>query len=954
MGLFEERFKLNLKFMSSSRRLAIITIVGLSISIAMVSQNILFLNNFRNTAFNEFSNNISNTYIDTQIDNVVWSDLTLEVFLASTIEDEIRNSNMDPSVLAYQNWLTFRFFYLILEDQITSERDYYDTFIVGVNQSYLDFLDPLISEGRAPGIGEYCIVTDTPTIEGTNLALNDSYEAYIQIDKSSTARESETLGIGFAGQFLEFSGIINIDDIIFGSLPIPTELSGLVDLVLGLGKNLVITNFLNLPTLLQFISLSQGEFSLMGRIGFNLEEFSVFQLDNHIRSLQIFTNNLQESLINLVNFYSEDHNPELTIYPYILPLLSNFRREYRVFQIFLLAFMLPTLGMSLTLTSFASNQVKKQRDIHISNYHQRGASRQMLFLFMLFELIVFSILAVFIGFLIGWPYTLVAMKSDNFFSFTKEATIPEIPNEISWLVIGICLGLGFAIAWLSNIFSLWRKTKTTVEEAMQERVERKPFWERFYIDIFLLVVGFVMFITSINQIESGTATALEFAFYFAAPSPIFIIIGAIMLITRIYPHFIRGVSNLIFKIPKLELSAVSARNAIRRRGSTTRTIILMTLTFALTVASMIIPDSYKSFDVEDSYYELGADIVVEGVEILNPNYKETIKEIEGIEASSYISILEVSDTESGLLYSIKIMGVELDNYSKVAYQEPEYTSELGIDALLSSIGEETDVIGQRNQIELLNLGANNTFTFKNFADINGTVGYVNYALGIVGLYDYWPTLYERIPQPTDKEINIGLIGNLSLPYLVARNDFDVEGKLFVKVEEGYSISEVARQIELYTRHETNNIEELLLISEGSLKATVLYGALNSSFIVSMLIASATLITMMFVQGIEREKEIAILKSFGINKRQMFLFFISEAIIILLFTMIVGIGLGIGTSVMIMKILRIGATLPQHEMIYPFIKLIWTTLAIFGCGLISTIVPIIINTRKKIGGAMRSI
>jgi ABC-type lipoprotein release transport system permease subunit len=698
MGLFEERFKLNLKFMSSSRRLAVVTIVGLSISIAMVSQNILFLNNFRNTAFNEFSTNISNTHIDAQIDNVVWSDLTLERFLTSTIEDEIRNSNLDPSVLSYQSWITFRFFYLVLEDQMTSERDFHDTFIVGINQSYLNLLDPLIGEGRAPGIGEYCIVTDTTTIDGTNLQVNDSFEAYIQIDDSSTPRDSETQGIGLAGQFIDFTGIINIDDIIFGALPIPTELSALVELVLGLGKNLIITNFLNLPTLLQFISLSQGEFSLMGRIGFDLQEFNVFQLDSHIRSLQVFTNNMQESLLDLVNTYSEDHNPELTIYPYILPLLSNFRSEYRVFQIFLLAFMLPTLGMSLTLTAFASNQVKKQRDIHISNFHQRGASRQMLFTFMLFELIVFSILAVLIGFLIGWPYTLVAMKSDNFFSFAREASIPTIPTEMNWMIIGICLSVGFAIAWLSNIFSLWRKTKTTVEEAMQERVEKKPFWERFYIDIFLLVVGFVMFITSINQIESGTSTALEFAFYFAAPSPIFIIVGGIMLITRIYPYFIRGVSNLIFKIPKLELSAVSARNAVRRRGSTTRTIILMTLTFALTVASMIIPDSYRSFDLEDSYYELGADIVVDGVEVLNPNYKESIKEIEGIESYSYVSILEVSDTESGLLYSIKIMGIELDNFSKVAYQEPEYTSGLGIATLLESVVEETDVIGQSLRI----------------------------------------------------------------------------------------------------------------------------------------------------------------------------------------------------------------------------------------------------------------
>ncbi|NHJ48038.1 MAG: FtsX-like permease family protein [Asgard group archaeon] len=952
MGKFEEQFKLNLRFISSNRRLAIVTIIGLSISIAMVCQNILFLNNFRNSAFDEFSTTISNTYIDAQIEKVRTDDPLIETLLANTIQNEIEDSQIEPRFYSHQNWITFRFFYLLLENVVTSLPEFHDTYIVGVNQTFLELLSPLITEGRVPGQGEFCIVTDTRTIQNTNLDLNDTFEVYIQKNDQSTAWESYDDGIGESGQYIDFTGLINFDNVIFGSIPIPDELSSLVNLVTGLGKNLIITNFINLPSYLNGISNSDEEYSLLGRIAFNLGEFNVFRLDEHIRSLQVFTNNLQESLLSVVAIADGDQNRiELTLYPWIIPLLTSFRQEYRIFQIFLMAFMLPTLGMSLTLTSFASNQVRKQRDLHINTYHQRGASRKMLFLFMLFELVIFSMIAVLIGFLIGWPYTLVALKSDSFFSFAKVATMP---TQLSALIIGVCLGAGFGIAWLSNIFSLWRKTKVSVEEALQERVEKKPFWERFYVDIFLLAVGVIMFVTSINQIGSSTNVALEFAFYFAAPAPILIMIGGIMLITRIYPYFVQGFSKLLFKIPRLEISAVSAKNAIRRKGSTTRTIILMSLTFALTVASMIIPDSYQAYDLEDAYYTLGADIVVEGVDILSPSFKDTVEEIDGIEATTYISILELSDTESGLSYQIKIMGVELDNYSKVAYEESEYTYGRGIAALLPSIVNETDVIGQTNQIEQLNLGENNTFTFRNFAEINGTVGYVQYSVDIVEFFQYWPTLYDRVPQTTDNVFDFGLIGNLTLPYLIARNDFDVEGKLLVKVATNHSISDVARQIELQTRYNTDNVIDLILISEGSLKATVLFGALNSSFIVSMLISSATLITMMIVQGIEREREIALLKSFGINARQLFNFFISEAVIILLFTMIVGTCLGIGSSIMIMRVLRIGANIPQHEMIYPAVKIIWTTLAIFGCGLISTILPIIVNTRKKISGAMRTV
>ncbi|MHA1530841.1 MAG: FtsX-like permease family protein [Candidatus Heimdallarchaeota archaeon] len=111
---------------------------------------------------------------------------------------------------------------------------------------------------------------------------------------------------------------------------------------------------------------------------------------------------------------------------------------------------------------------------------------------------------------------------------------------------------------------------------------------------------------------------------------------------------------------------------------------------------------------------------------------------------------------------------------------------------------------------------------------------------------------------------------------------------------------------------------------------------------------------MTVQAIEREKELAVMKSMGIDFKQLFTFFFSEALIILVFTMTVGVSLGFGTSVMIMKVLRIGTIFPPHENIFPLANIAWTTLVIFGCGLISTIIPIIINSRKKIGGALKAI
>ncbi len=950
MGKINEHFKLNLKFIGVSKRLAIITIIGLSISIAMITQNIFFLDSFRNNAFSEFAANTTDTYVEAQIDNVRYPGIQLQPILEASIINELEEAGFVEEDLAFQEWISFRFFYLLLYNEIFQQNEFHDTYVIGIDRQYLNLgvLEDLMSEGTAPNPGEYAIITNSQTLEETNLNISDTYSAYIKLDEQGNPWDSYQAGIGNAGQVIGFSGIINIDDIIYNTQAIPPELMTLIAMVLSLGQEVIITDFENVQNLVQSIFLSNWEFSVLGRMIFDIQRFSVFQLDEHLGNLQVFINRIQESLISLVDVYSTNH--ELSLNTKVLPLLSNFRREFRIFQIFLLVFMLPTLGMALTLTAFASNQVKKQRDLQVHNFHQRGSSRQMLFGFMVFELVVFSLIAVLIGLLIGWPYTFVALKSDEFFSF--GANVGEF--ALSLKTIGICLAIGFGIAFLSNIFSLWRKTRTTIEEALQERVEKPSFWERFYVDFFILFLGLLMWVISFTQIQGTSDTAIEFAIFFAAPAPILIIVGAIMIITRIYPIIVKFLSNLIFKIPRLELSAVSARNAVRRKGSTSRTIILMTITFTLTVATMIVPDSYRAYDVEDNYYNLGADIVVNGVDVLSPTYKETIEAMDGIEATSYVGVLELSNTESDLLYQIKIMGIELDNHSKAAFQENEYTNGRGIDDLIDSIQNETDVIGQQNEIDLLSLNENATFLISNWVLEGSDVVERFYPVHVVDYYEYWPTLYNSIPQTTAKEINVGLIGNLSLPFSIARNDYDVQGKLYVKVMEGHSISEIAELIEITTQHDTDNIEDMALISEGTLKATVLFGALNSSFIVSLLISSATLITMMIVQGIEREKEIAVMKSFGIRPRQLFNFFISEAVIVLIFTMIIGVALGVGISVLLMQVLRIGTEIPKHEMVFPVMKIVWTTLVVFGVSLLSTIIPIIINTRKKISGALKSI
>lgn len=944
-----EHLKLNWKFVEFNKRLAVVTIIGLSISIAMITQNLFFLNSFRENAFQEFAQSNSDTYIETEMHHIG----TYGQYIVPIIEESVNDMSQEMGVekkIYGQEWITFKFFYLLLFNNYFYENEFHNTYLIGIDKNYLSSFNIFLPNETSLQIGDFCFITNSQTINETNLEEDGIYEGYVPVDSSENPWNAYSMGIPRAGTRFNFTAVINIDEVSFESNSLSTELETLLSLILGLGTEVIITDTQTCIKTVHNIEFARNDLSIKGRIIFDLMSgaFDPFNLEEEIEQLQVFVNRLQEDFIIIIEVFS--NNYELSLSLNIIQLLSSFKKEFRVFQIFLLVFILPTLGMSLALTSFAISQVKKRRESQIQTLHQRGASQRMLFAFMLFELVIYALLAVITGMLIGWPYTLVALKSDGFFSFARIAELPKLNSTIIWT----CIGVGFAIAFLSNIGAIWRRAKVSVEEALQEKEEKAPFWERVYLDIFILITGILMWLLSSPRISGGSETALEFAFYFAAPAPILIITGTIMLATRIYPILVKGLSDIMFKIPKMEISAISARNAIRRKGSITRTVILMTITFTLTVSSMIAPDSYRAYDREDSYYSLGADIVVNDIDVLTPGYKNRIQEMEGVKAASYVSVLELSNSESDLLYQIKILGVELDNFSKVAFQEEEYTQGRGISNLLESINKTTDVIGQKEQMELLSLGKNTTFIIKNWGLEGEDVVEKTYPVNFIDHYQYWPALYEQPPDPTSKELHIDLLASISLPFMIARYEYDVQGKLFVKVKEGYSISQVANEIKIKTQQDVENVEDLLLISEGTLKATVLFGSLNSSFIISLLLSSVTLILLMLIQGVEREKELAVLKSVGISPRQLFMFFLTEALIILVFALIIGTALGVGTSVMIMKILRIGSVLPPHEMIFPISKIIWTSLTIFIVGSVSTTIPIIINSRKKIGRALKAI
>ena len=211
MASFFEHIKLNLKFIGFSKRLALISIVGLSISIAMITQNILFLTSFRDNAFNEFSSNTADTYIDINMDHVGTYGNNLVSIIEAAVVTQMSDVDFDDELYT-QEWFTYKDFFLMLYNDVYHENEFHNTFLIGIDADYLELFDPLVTEGVGPEPGEAIIITNTDTLEETNLNVNDTFEMYVPVDDSGNPYVSFNMGIGQAGAYVDFAGLINLDE----------------------------------------------------------------------------------------------------------------------------------------------------------------------------------------------------------------------------------------------------------------------------------------------------------------------------------------------------------------------------------------------------------------------------------------------------------------------------------------------------------------------------------------------------------------------------------------------------------------------------------------------------------------------------------------------------------------------------------------------------------------------
>ena len=190
--------------------------------------------------------------------------------------------------------------------------------------------------------------------------------------------------------------------------------------------------------------------------------------------------------------------------------------------------------------------------------------------------------------------------------------------RLSWSAAGAGLGV-VALALALSLLPVWQAGRDTIVSYKREqaRARRKPLWQRFYLDIFLLLPVLYSLYALRGQpnlpfLNRTAANPFEDPFFFLLPTLFILALGLLLL--RLFPSFLTVLEKGITFLPGI-VPVLAFRQLARAGRSQMGPLMLMVITLALAgfVASMA-----KTLDqalADAVYYETGADLnLVEGGE----------------------------------------------------------------------------------------------------------------------------------------------------------------------------------------------------------------------------------------------------------------------------------------------------------------------------------------------------
>jgi putative ABC transport system permease protein len=665
----------------------------------------------------------------------------------------------------------------------------------------------------------------------------------------------------------------------------------------------------------------------------SLEEFEYnLVFDYHKLKIKKLASILQgiEGLKDKLSDYEDVKTPSLEI-------LRAYEKREKSLGIMLMVLQTPILIMILFYIFMIAQLIVEKESNEIAVLKSRGASRSQIIKGYFAESLILGITALVIGPFLGLTFCSVIGSSNGFLEFIQRKRI-EFNINLKSLVYAVIAVVFFVITLLIPVFFSTRATTIVKLKQKKSRLADKVFWERYYIDVLLLLISSYGIYAYRNKLDilrtvSIQNTEMPVDPLLFAVSTLFII-GIGLLYIRSYPYIIK----LLFLGCKKFLSASSYSafiNVNRVKGKQQFIMIFLILTIATGIFNANTARTINVNAEDKVKYSIGADIALKvkwettkseasssgsastntvnlsssgrGALYIEPDFN-VYRELRGIELAT--KVLRKTD---GIVYynqetfgNVYLMGVIPHEFAKVAW----FRSDL----LPSHYINYLNVMTKDPRGMLVSSSIKEKYGARLGDMINVRWGEDSYVQGIIlAFIDYWPT-YNPVEHKVDEQNQELVVANLN--YIQSQAKLEPY-ETWMKQKENESSSTLYEDIsEKGIEVDTiQNSRQQVIIKKNDPMLQGVNGALTVGFIVTMLITSIGLLIYWIITIKSRQLQFGVLRAMGLTKRSVINMIALEQLLVSGSSIIAGIIIGGMTGKLFTPLLQI--VYSSSEQVPPF-------------------------------------
>lgn len=620
---------------------------------------------------------------------------------------------------------------------------------------------------------------------------------------------------------------------------------------------------------------------------------------------------------------------------------------------------LPTTFLACFLI-WTSNQMfiyERRREIGLLKV--KGATNKQILALIALESIIVGIVGGIIGFTVG------NISCVYFLEVTVGRSIATIfPSHILvrllvfYLLIDIIFGV--AISMFFTTILVRKIIKTETNKLLQEYLEEfekgkwrpKLVFTSFSIGLIKtveMVLG-IQLTRIITQIEAEYIVISLLLNLLYIIDIVLIFLGPLLLVygfSKIVTHYETKFNKLFKTIVKpllKELSDMVVKNLVRRPARTERLLFLLSLVLAYGIATITTSASAMNMTIKEIEISVGADIKAFPVQSINET--QLIENISGIEGINLVSITGKTVAKIGIR-NIDLFVID-ENYFNVSFIKEKYLKDVSIEEVFLKFknGENCCLISQHLSEEYMyNVGDVMQITIG--TNINKTA----LSLNIIGIAKILPGLQQTLYDQYEK--NAVVIGRkFAEKYFNLYSESSITFLIDVSEEvNATSVAEILKS-QSFGIYSAFSLDEEInkSVHEVSVYLSPKFFYIQFYFAITIALTGLTIVTTSSV--LERQREIALLTTRGLSKKQAIKIFTGETALIIILSFILGIVEGLSITIGFMSpVFIFKPKLPIKIIVFPSelcLMLVMGAIIAF----LASIIPAWHLTQKEIAKILR--